>query len=457
MAYKVYYGYLTSGGTGYTDYYNWTSRTLIYDTADVNDENSNYLLNSTLTMTANEAGSFEADVPKSNVCYDDLQLMLGTIEIEEDGEIIWQGRITQIDTDFDLNKHIYCEGELAYLNDYVIEVKWEEYKGISIVNGTFGYYPINYFSDLINCKIASNGKWITNDLQNRANALPASELDMEIAGMSLIEKTGSNTNISVDDTRYKSAWEGLQNDFIDGLMSAFEGYTYVYLHRTHDSHGYKRLLDLIVVTPPELRSTYGNLLCGRGLVETTSQTIEYGKNLTDINVKVGMQSDVCTQVTAFGYETTGWWIFEKTSTIAGNYVDQNGVVKYGVIQKAFSVDGESSTTSSLNTAAENAATSTTGCYEYKTVSASAIDLYDANEATDHLRFMKMTHIKSDPHGVDGEYLCTGCTIPLDDPTQKEYTFGSTVKKLSRSQSSTDSIADKGYTVTKSIKSYVTNS
>lgn len=61
------------------------------------------------------------------------------------------------------------------------------------------------------------------------------------------------------------------------------------------------------------------------------------------------------------------------------------------------------------------------------------------------------------NGGGGEYLCTGCTIPLDDPTQKEYTFGSTVKKLSRSQSSTDSIADKGYTVTKSIKSYVTNS
>ena len=31
MAYKVYYGMLTSGGLGYLDHYKWVSRTLIYE------------------------------------------------------------------------------------------------------------------------------------------------------------------------------------------------------------------------------------------------------------------------------------------------------------------------------------------------------------------------------------------------------------------------------------------
>lgn len=454
MAYKVYYGYIDSSSeTEYLDHYVWTSRTLIYDTANADD--NHYLIDPVLTMAANEAGSFEADVPNSNVCWNSLTLMLGIIEVEEDGDILWQGRITQINTDFDLNKHIYCEGELSFLNDCAIEVNWDDYIGLSIGAGTWGFYPFNYFTNLIHCNISSDGKYIYNGMQDRFDSLNVVDRAYESECGFLIEASTSDTNITADDTKYKSAWEGLTSDVLDGMLSKFSGYTFVTLNREHDSHGYRRVIDLMVVSPDSYRSTYGDLMMGRGLDETTNQNIEFGKNLIDIDVEVGIQDDLVTAAYAFGYETKGWWIFRNTTAVSGFYVDPVSSAKYGVIQKAFSVDGVDSTTTSLTQAATDSV-SGKAATEYQTIKVKAIDLYDAGEASDHLRFMKFTNIISELHGINRRMLCTGCTIPLDKPDQKEFTYGSTVKRFTKTQSATSSVADKSYKMSRTTMNYVTS-
>lgn len=452
MAYKVYYGYISPGESGYMDHYVWTSRTLIYDTA--NSDSENYLIDPLLTMNANEAGSFETNIPKTNVCWSDLTLMLGIIEIEEDGDILWQGRITQINTDFELNKHIYCEGELAFLNDCAIEVNWDKYKGLSIGSGTWGFYPFNYFMESVHCTISANGKYIKNGMQDRLDSLTGMDSVNEGAGGSIVETSTSDTSLTVDDTKYKSAWDGLNSDLLDGMLSKFDGYVFVTLNREHDSHGYRRVIDLMVVAPDDYRSTYGDLLFGRGLEEITTQTIEFGKNLVDIDVEIGVQDELVTAAYAFGYETKGWWIFRNTSSISGYYVDPVSSAKYGQIQKAFSVDGEDSTVASLTQAATDSVSSKSAT-EYRSIKIKAIDLYDAGEASDHLRFMKFTNIISEPHGINRRMLCTGCTIPLDKPDQKEFTYGSTVKRFTKTQSVTSSVADKSYKMSRTTMNYVT--
>ena len=46
-----------------------------------------------------------------------LQKLKTVVSVEQDGKEIWQGRVMSHEQDFLLRQKVYCEGELAYLND----------------------------------------------------------------------------------------------------------------------------------------------------------------------------------------------------------------------------------------------------------------------------------------------------------------------------------------------------
>lgn len=77
------------------------------------------LTHPTLNMEINTAGSFEFDMPPTHPFYESVRLLTSTVEVLEDGELVWYGRPVEIKTDFWKNKTIYCEGALAYFNDTV--------------------------------------------------------------------------------------------------------------------------------------------------------------------------------------------------------------------------------------------------------------------------------------------------------------------------------------------------
>lgn len=68
----------------------------------------------------NEASSFEFTMPPQNKAYDVPKLLKSTVLVtDSENNIIFYGRISEIDTDFWKNKKIYCEGPLAWLNDTI--------------------------------------------------------------------------------------------------------------------------------------------------------------------------------------------------------------------------------------------------------------------------------------------------------------------------------------------------
>lgn len=108
MSYKVYAGTQTAIDT-------WSKKVCIYDPGSEDD--TKILLDPVLTREDNKAGSFEATVPLGNIANSALQKLKAIVEVEQDGKTLWQGRVMSHDMDFYLNQKIYCEGELAYLND----------------------------------------------------------------------------------------------------------------------------------------------------------------------------------------------------------------------------------------------------------------------------------------------------------------------------------------------------
>ena len=108
MSYKIYAG--TQSGVD-----TWVTKACIYDPGDITDTKK--LINPTLTREVGKAGSLEFTLPLGNVAHSALQKLITVVEVQQDGKQIWQGRVMDHDQDFLVRQKIYCEGEMAYLND----------------------------------------------------------------------------------------------------------------------------------------------------------------------------------------------------------------------------------------------------------------------------------------------------------------------------------------------------
>lgn len=84
---------------------------------DVSPSQTDYVVNPTLVIEDNAAGSLEFTIPKSNTNYDYIKRITSNVVVKRDGIEIWAGRVLDEDTDFYNNRKLYCEGELAYFND----------------------------------------------------------------------------------------------------------------------------------------------------------------------------------------------------------------------------------------------------------------------------------------------------------------------------------------------------
>lgn len=108
MSYKIY------AGTQY-NVDSWEKRVCIYVPGSALETTK--LISPTLTREFGKAGSLEFTIPLGNVAHSAMQKLKTVVSVEQDGKEIWQGRVMSHEQDFLLRQKVYCEGELAYLND----------------------------------------------------------------------------------------------------------------------------------------------------------------------------------------------------------------------------------------------------------------------------------------------------------------------------------------------------
>lgn len=88
---------------------------VIYD--DMEPDKDLNLVSPRLILEDSTAGSFDFTMPPNNRAYDILSLSSSDVTVYRDGEEIWSGRPMTEKRDFLKRRQIYCEGELAFLND----------------------------------------------------------------------------------------------------------------------------------------------------------------------------------------------------------------------------------------------------------------------------------------------------------------------------------------------------
>ncbi len=95
-------------------------RVVLDDNDILNYQEQRYvLLSPSLNLELNAAGSLEFTMPPGHPFYDSVRPLLSTIEVYEDGELLWFGRPVEYTTDFWKQRQVYCEGALSFFNDTI--------------------------------------------------------------------------------------------------------------------------------------------------------------------------------------------------------------------------------------------------------------------------------------------------------------------------------------------------
>ncbi len=223
----------------------------------------------------NKAGSLTFTMMPGNVAYDSLHKLKTVVTLEQDGEVIFRGRVLETTSDLYNQKKVYCEGELAFLLDSL--VRPYEYKGKA--------------SDLFTQLVTKHNEQVE---------------DYKQFEVGIITAVTDEDELETEGDGYADTLSEIQSLLLDG----FGGYLRVRLDNG------TRYLDYV-----------------DAFNQTCSQEINFGVNLVDIESKLNAQ-DVCTVLVPLGYQEGDSQTTIESVNDGKDYIeDAEAIAKYGRIIK----------------------------------------------------------------------------------------------------------------------------
>lgn len=318
------------------------------------------VLSPMLETQCNAAGTLTFVLLPEHPMYSALHKMRTRIDVRQDDEIIWRGRVLETETDFYRQKTVTCEGELTYLVDSVLHpYKLADYDGTAA--GLFRLYLTRH-----------------NEAVSEAQQFQIGNVDIE-------------TLSSVENTDYGNTWDEISGNLID-IHGGF-------LRIRHEDGA--RYLDW---------TKESGTSCG--------QVIRFGENLLDLSEYVSA-SEVVTCLIPYAGQS-GSQITISSVNGGKDYIeDAAGIALYGRIWGVTEFDAKDASTL-LEMAKENLQKR---LKEKITITISAVDLHLLDVNAESFRVGDKVRVVSPPHGIDAEYTCTAISLDLVNPDQSEYTFG----------------------------------
>ncbi|MBE6724981.1 MAG: hypothetical protein E7576_07275 [Ruminococcaceae bacterium] len=348
----------------------YADNTLIYD--DTSSDPYIKVASPSLTMEESAAGSLRMTLPPGNAGYEAIVRMATEIVVKKDGDEIWSGRALQETKDFWNQRQLVCEGALAYLNDTTQPPHAYSYSGGTAVR--------QYLSALLTVHNAN---------------VPASKQFT----LGAVTVTG---DISVT-TNYEKTME-----CVNKLIQEFGGNM-----RVRKENGV-RYLDYLNTE-----------------ARTTTQAIEFGKNLIDFT-KSSDSSDYATVVIPLGakqdeeIEGVDNYLTVKSVNGGSIYVQasQEVISQYGWIETVVHWDDETSASALL---AKGQQYLSDIQFDTMVLTLSALDLHYLNAEIEDVRVGDRIHVISTLHGIDRFFPVKKLTIPLDQPQNTVFQLGDDVK------------------------------
>ena len=319
-----------------------------------------FVLSPVLETQCNAAGTLTFVLLPEHPMYSALHKMRTRIDVRQEDEIIWRGRVLETETDFYRQKTVTCEGELTYLVDSVLHpYKLADYDGTAA--GLFRLYLTQH-----------------NAAVSEAQQFQIGNVDIE-------------TLSSVENTGYGNTWDEISDNLLDVhggfLRIRYEGETR-YLDWTKESG------------------------------ESCGQVIRFGENLLDLSEYVSA-SEVVTCLIPYAGQSDSKITISSVNDGKDYIEDEAGIALYGRIWGVTEFDAKDAA-KLLEMAKENLQKR---LQETITITISAVDLHLLDVDTEAFRVGDKVRVVSPPHGIDAEYTCTAISLDLVNPDQSEYTFG----------------------------------
>lgn len=329
------------------------------------------LISPKITLELNKAGDFTFTMSPQHAQYDLPQLMKSSVFVYRDDVEVFSGRPISITTDFYNRKEVECESELAFLNDTI--QRPAEYHDQTVRD---------YLETLID---------IHNEQVDEGKQFEVGIVTVEDSNDSLYRYTN-----------YNSTMTEIKEDLVDDLGG--------YLKVRHEDG--TRYLDYVEI------EDYG---------DTSSQTIEFGKNLLDFSRNIDM-TDICTAIIPLGetLEESDIEALEAHLTIEDvndgvDYIQNDEAVEtYGFIVKTVEWSDVTTADYLLEVAEEYL---TDYQFEDMVIEANAVDLHYSDDDVMQFKLGDQVRVLSTPHGLDRYFPISAMTINLSSPSSDTITLG----------------------------------
>lgn len=347
---------------------------IIYDPLYTHTSAGYGAINPRLALELNRAGSLSFTLLPSNNAYNDLVIFKTQVLVSQDSGLIFRGRITDISVDTYLQKSVYVEGDLAYLNDSI----QRPYEFEGKVGALFTYLLENH-----NAQVDEDKK-----------ILPGN-----------ITVSWANEDIHVKVSDYSDTFTEITTRILD----VYGGYL-----KIRYGTGRTMYLDYVPV--------YG---------AGSAQDVAFGENI--VSIDAGSNSnDIFTVLIPLGGAVKGEDGNMKPLTIESindglDYIEsESGIEKYGRIVRVNTWSHITDPVKLLTKAEEYLAY---GIAENSTLSIRAVDMHLLDGTIDKIHLGGYVNIQAAPHGITRPEICARIDLDMISPENTVYTFGEAKKSL----------------------------
>ena len=391
------------------------------------------LISPKLTVELGKAGSLEFGVPSTNSYYDsNLEQLRTLVVVMQDGVELFRGRVLNRKKGFNNVVNVYCEGDLSYLVDSVQKAKKFDGKAI----------------DLFKAIIAAHNSLMTTS----ADAFSAGKT-FEIGVIDAVDASRTVLLVGKSDKEQEKYEDAERTKFnlkqiaIDSIAEEWQN-TYDYIDSCLVKYcgGYLRTRR---GTKNGKAVTYIDWLKkGSSQFGTTTQTIEFAKNILDLNEEFNPE-EAFSVLIPIGESTsddnskydplTVKNADSKTVTANGHtivhtkgsleIVDQTLVNRFGRIVKTNVFDGvtnkDTLLTDGIRYIQDNA--------DFPiTIEVRAIDMHIVDASVQTISLGNKVTILSQGHNINrSDLVCTKIEYDLANPANTVYTFGNPKQELTR--------------------------
>lgn len=357
------------------------SESVVFDTRY--DIEQYKIFNPKVETELNKSGNLTFDVYPFHPYYNSFRKLQGIIKVYRDSSIIFRGRILEDNLKFDKSKSLYCEGDLAFLNDAIIR-PYDFHGSVE-----------DYFVKLI----------------NEYNSQVDKEKQFYVGNITVKDP---NDYIYRASNTYPTAWSEIN----EKLLKKLGGYLIV---RYVDEKAYIDYLEDF--------TTY------------CTQTIELGKNILDLNQKNNAEN-IATRIIALGAKLkdeegneTDERLTIKSVNGGKDYIeDLEYIEKYGIITRTVTYDDVTIPSNLLQRAKKDLVLSKLFS---NTTEISALDVSALNKDIQSFKIGLYVKVISRIHQIDEFFLISKNSIDLLNPQNNKIVVGDTKTSFTEAQSNSD--------------------